>query len=91
MLIKTEQRYLGFNQYGLTGREAGKLCSGKLPKWGIESLVKNDDGHHYWIGHMNFKKTHLYAPVPEQYKYYATLTNWKLVNDQAILSYPNSF
>ena len=88
MIIKTEQRYLGFNQYGITAKEAKILC-GKLPDYGKEILVKNDDGNHYWVGRVTFSKTHLFVPVT--HAFYATLTNWKLVNNQAILSYPNSF
>jgi len=87
MNIKTDERHLGFNQYGITAKEAKILC-GKLPKDGREKLVNNDDGNHYWVGRVWFQRDYSWRPF--KWTFYATLTNWKIYNGQAILLASNT-
>jgi hypothetical protein len=84
MKIRTDERYLGFDQWGITTKEAKTLC-GKLPDHGREKLVANDDNSHYWIGRVTFRNDHQFRLRPVKYPFYATLTNWKIFQGKAIL------
>jgi len=75
MKIQTDDRYLGFNQWGITTKEAKTLC-GKLPDHGREKIVANDDNCHYWIGRVTFRNDHKFRPV--KFPFYATLTDWQI-------------
>lgn len=81
--IQTDERYLGFNQWGLTANEAKTLC-GKLHDHGREKIVAHDNSH-YWIGRVTFRNDHKFRPV--LFPFYATLTDWQIVKGQAILLY----
>jgi len=84
MQVRTDERFIGFSQYGLTEGEARKLC-GRLPAHGREKLVAHTDGN-YWIGRITFKHDHRFRPIT--WTWYATLTDWEISQGRAVLIDP---
>ncbi len=81
MNIQTPERYIGYDQYGLTDAEARRIC-GKLPRPNHEKLIEHE-GQHYWVERVWFKHDHKYRPIT--WAWAARVTDWRLVGGVAVL------